>query len=355
MEFVTSGLGDRLRRELRRAARVDIAVAYFNPDPQTLQALQRVPRLRLLVSDDFEINDPDSLQALDSRSNYIRAVSAELHGGNLHAKVYLIERKDGTNWAMVGSANLTRPGLCSNQEACVILDERDTTDTDALVDIRTWIGRSLGRHFDPIDFALARAIFTNRSRRIGIGSGVASTQPDATYWGLKPGECGEYWNHFLAESVIAMGWEPMPDTSTMSHEQMLSAYRVHWPSASDQSVYGNVGQIRRFTQEMSSGQLVLLCGRYDSTGGVDRDVYIYGIARTLDVGGRCYFYDRRSRWWHFKRHAAIQRICEPLPRSLVARALDCWAFVPTIIELDRPGFLRLERVLRSRLGIVVSV
>jgi len=61
------------------------------------------------------------LEALHQNGKWVRVISPEEHGGNLHAKVYLVTRSDKSLWAMVGSANLTRPGLTSNQEACVLL------------------------------------------------------------------------------------------------------------------------------------------------------------------------------------------------------------------------------------------
>lgn len=106
---------------------------------------------------------------------------------------------------------------------------------------------------------------------------------------------------------------------------------------------------------MSEGNLVLVCGRYDAIGNEDKDAYLYGIARTTAVDGQCYFYDADSDWYGLKRHARIQRIEQSLPRSLIARALGIRAIVPTIQELDRNGFVRLEKLLRRELGIVVNV
>ncbi len=106
---------------------------------------------------------------------------------------------------------------------------------------------------------------------------------------------------------------------------------------------------------MSAGNLALLCGRYDWIGRGDKNVYIYGIARTREVDGECYFYDADSDWFGLKRHATIQRVEQFLPRSLIAGALGIKSIVPTIQELTHRGFTRLETLLRKELGIVVSV
>lgn len=351
MEFATSDLQDRLLKELRQAAQADIGVAYFGPDEKVLAALKNVPRLRLLVANDFQANNPEPLESL-SRNHWVRAVVPELHGGNLHSKVYLIRRTDKSFWAMVGSANLTRPGLTTNQEACVILDSAEGND---LSDVRTWIAELFGQEYEEIDFELARAVFETRNRRSAKGATQKSLTPGATqFWALKPGRCGEFWQNFLAEDVVAMGWGEMKDPSAMTREQAAKAYRAVWTDDSVRTANFNVAQIIRFTQTMSSGDLVLICGRYDSVGA-EKDVYIYGIARTKPVNGQSYFYDAGSDWYRFKRHATIQRVEHYLPRSLVARALGVGSIVPTIQELDKARIARLEKLLQTELGVVLDV
>jgi HKD family nuclease len=345
MEFTTADLRDRLLKELRLADGAEIAVAYFNPDDKVLDALQKVPHLRLLVANDFQTNNPEPLEAL-SKNHWIRAVSAELHGGNLHSKVYMLRRKDQTFWAMVGSANLTRPGLTTNQEACIILDSRH----DDLSDIHRWIKELFNQDFPEIDYARARQVFETRNRRKSNGTTNKATK----FWALKPGYCGEFWQHFLAEDVVAMGWGDMNDPSKMTREQAAAAYRKVWTDDSDGKVNSNVAQILKFTQGMSQGDLVLICGRYDSVGA-EKDAYIYGIARTKNVDRQCYFYDTDSDWYRFKRHANIQRIEQFLPRSLIASALGVGAIVPTIQDLDKDRFARFEKLLRIELGVVLNI
>jgi HKD family nuclease len=351
MEFATRDLQERLLKELRQAARADIGVAYFGPDEKVLAALQKVPCLRLLVANDFQANNPHPLEVL-SKNHWVRAVVPEVHGGNLHSKVYLIRRKNKSFWAMVGSANLTRPGLTTNQEACIILD---SAKGDDLSDVRRWIGELFGQEYEEIDFELAGAVFETRNRRTSKEATKKSLTTGATqFWALKAGYCGEYWQNFLAEDVVGMGWGQMKDPSDMTREQAKEAYRAVWTDDGVGAVNGNVAQIIRFTQTMNSGDLVLICGRYDSAG-TEKDAYIYGIARTNTVNGQCYFYDAESDWYRLKRHATIQRVEQYLPRRLVARALGVWAIVPTILDLDQAGFTRLEKLLRTELGVVLDI
>lgn len=353
MEFATTDLRDRLLQQLRQAERADVAVAYFCPDRETLTALWGLPGLRLLVANDFQVNNPDGLESLADAGHWVRAVSPELHGGNLHSKVYVVHRRDNSTWAMVGSANLTRPGLTTNQEACVVLDSRQPADRATLDDIRTWMEDLLGQEFQPINFELARAVFTTRNRRHGGGDGAATVA--SRYWALKPGYCGEYWQDVLAEGVISIGWASLPDISGMTREEAVAVYRAEYRDHAPGAAVANVNQIMRFIHSMGSGDLVLLCGRIDSVGTEDKPAHIYGVARTRDVGGRGFFFDEDSDWHCFKRHATIQRIDQALPRSMLIEALSTGSIVPTIQALDAEGFAALEALLLNELGVVLDV
>lgn len=352
MQFAKADLRSRLHDELAKAARADIAVAFFSPEPATLAALQAVPELRLLVSNSFQVNNPDALEALHRNNHWVRALPPEGYGGNLHAKVYLMSRKDKSTWAMVGSANLTRSGLTSNQEACVVLDSNVPADAATLQQIRDWVDGLFDQNLPEIDFDLARAVFESQHHHHSR-PGVATVT--GGHWALKPGELGEFWHNWLAERVVSIGWRQLPDTAAMTRTRADAAYRTARPDDTAGQVNTNVPQILRFTQSMQTGDRVLICGRYDAVGAVDRDVYLYGVARTLEVNGTGYYFDSDSDWHRCKRHARIQPIEESLPRSLVAEALQRGSFVPTIMQLDQLQFTALEEMLRTELGVVVDV
>jgi len=356
MEFLTSDLRATLLTELRRAASVQIAVAFFCPEEDVLASLKTVPRLKLLVADNFQVNNPANLKALSEEGHWVRALNAEAHGGNLHSKVYLVRRRDDSYWALVGSANLTRPGLTSNQEACVSFDSRAAVDIRPLSEIRAWLRQLLEQGYPQIDFEIAKMVFEAQKERPHQKAKATSAQDISNrYWALKPGYCGEYWERFLAENVVAIGWEDIGDPSAMTHDEIARAYRKTWPDAKKGQVRTSVPQIIRFSQTMNDGDLVVICGRYTSIGHEDTEAYIYGVARVRTVNGECYFFDHESDWYGLKRHATIQVIKQSLPRSLVARALGVKSIVPTIQELDRKGFGRLEALLRRDLGIVLRI
>lgn len=172
---------------------------------------------------------------------------------------------------------------------------------------------------------------------------------------MKPGKTGECWQEFLAENVIAIGWNKLKgNPSVMSPEQIDKAYRATWPEVSDGHVNVNVPQITKFSQSMGGGDLVLICGRYDSVNE-NKDVYIYGVARTESKNGKCFFDDKRSGWFRFKRHAAIQRIEEFIPQNMIAIALGKGSLAQTIHALDKDAFDRLADVLSAELGIAINV
>lgn len=59
----------------------------------------------------------------------------------MHAKSYYVRRTDGTQTALVGSANLTLSGLRGNHESAIVLDTRVTPDApcgEVLAAIRAW-------------------------------------------------------------------------------------------------------------------------------------------------------------------------------------------------------------------------
>src|SRR6185503_16668012 len=108
MKFIATDLGEALHTQLNMVSKVRVAVAYFNPEDTTLAALSKLSNLELVISDDFQINNPYKLESLLG-CGVVHAIPADAEVGKLHAKVFIIVRNDGSRWAMIGSANLTRP------------------------------------------------------------------------------------------------------------------------------------------------------------------------------------------------------------------------------------------------------
>lgn len=361
MEFATANLGTTLLRELKVASKVVAAVAYFNPEDTVLSALKKVPKLKLLITADFQVNNPYKLASLCRTGVWVRAVPVDSTTGKLHSKVFFVHRRDGTCWAMVGSANLTRAGLFSNQEACLVLDSRQKSDEVQLSQIKAWLDTICGGEYPEIDFEVATSIYETRARIKVTSVTSRSTESELTqadgYWALKPGWGGEYWQNFLAENVISLGWGEMSgNPAILSPQEIGKSYRKEWPKDTEGTVHINVAQIIKFAQSIGVGDIVLICGRYDGTLlGKSRDVFIYGVAQTIEIGGKCFFDDKRSNWFRFKRRAIIQRIELAIPRKTIAKALNKGAFVPTIQSITRDGFERLSKVLHVEYGVTINV
>ena len=354
MKFATADLGKVLRTELRLASEASIAVAYFNPDDTILSALTRLPSLKLVISADFQVNDPYKLESL-ARRGTLRAVPADANAGKLHSKVFLIHRKDGTRWAMVGSANLTRPGLFCNQEACVILDSAQPADVPHLNDIEAWFKRVLNEPNQKIDFGVAKRIFDTRKKYRLLPPDSAATRSDKPvdsrrYWVLKTteGVHGEaHWEDFLAEDIIAIGWCDIGvDPSVVRGEALEKAIRRAYPDGKD--VKRAAKKLGWFV-DMDSGDLVLICQGFSPNQR--KPVHIYGIAR---VEGR-FRNDAKSRWWRFKHKAVIQPIGEHVPRDIIAGALNKGSLLEAIHKLKPKEYAAFVNALRDEFGITISV
>jgi phosphatidylserine/phosphatidylglycerophosphate/cardiolipin synthase-like enzyme len=196
--------------ELRNAAEVRIAVAYFSPDEQILTVLRNIPQLTLIISEEFTINNPYKLEKLPSTTNVL-SVPPYSESGKLHAKVLIVKRRNGSLWTLVGSANLTWQGLFSNQEACVALESQNEADRPSLRSIIDWFD-SLKANLKPPNLDAAKQVFDTRSSyRLEQRPMSKKTLEETTcYWALKStsGSGGhQHWPSFVAESVIAIGWE----------------------------------------------------------------------------------------------------------------------------------------------------
>ncbi len=238
MLFVTQkDVGKMVLNELREAAEVRIAVAYFNPDEQILTALHNIPQLTLIFSEEFTINNPYKLEELPSTAKVL-SVPPYSEGGKLHAKVLIVKRRDGSFWTLVGSANLTWQGLFSNQEACVALESQNEADRPSLRSITDWFD-SLLTNARPPDLDAAKQVFDTRSSYRLEKRSVSQKAREGTtcYWALKStsGSDGEqHWPSFVAESVIAIGWEKINvDPSSVSEAQLSNAITAAYEEKDD--------------------------------------------------------------------------------------------------------------------------
>src|SRR5882724_778322 len=348
MRFATQNLREVLQAELGLAGKVKIAVAFFNPEDAVLAALRTVPDLKLIVSENFEINNPYKLERL-AQSATIGMVPADTTAGKLHAKVFLVRRRNGSLWGLVGSANLTRPGLSSNQEACVILESSETADLILLNEIEAWFNR-LEDSCVQIDFALAKEVFNTRAR-YGLDitqDARAETKNETRYWALKTteGATGQsHWQDFLAENVIAIGW-PLArvNPAFVEKRELEEAIKKAYPGED----YKRAATKILWFVRLLIGDVVLICRGYNSqqTG----DVHIYGIARITEQ----YRYEPNS-WWIHKHKAILQIIDDRLPVHLVREALTKKSLMQTLHLLSPEEFEAFARVLQLTLGITINI
>jgi hypothetical protein len=348
MIFVTQpDIGRIVLNELHNAIDVRLAMAYFNPDKGALTALRDVPRLTLIISEEFTINDPYKLEELPSTAT-VRSVPADSENGKLHAKVLVVKRPDGDLWVLVGSANMTWQGLFSNQEACVVLESRNTADRTAIDRITDWFDSLLNTARSP-DLEAAKTVFNSRSQYRLERRPVSTTTTEATtrYWALKctSGSLGEvHWPSFLSEHEIAIGWPDIGvDPSGVSKLEIRDAIADAYPDEMDAT--GAADKITKFV-ELNIGDIVLICRGFPSNSR--EPVHIYGIARVTGP----FRDDRSSKWaWRFKHDAVIQQVQMYLPKEVVATALGKGSLLGAINALDRSGIERLV----EQLGVPLEV
>lgn len=346
MQFVSDGIGDLVLAQLADASEARLAVAFFNPDDRMLGALAALPKLTLVISEEFTVNNPYKLEKLASAT--LRSVPPDAAGGKLHAKVLIVKRRDGTLWVLLGSANLTRSGMFANQEACVTMNSGNSADARQVREIMEWFDALVSTAQAP-DLELAKLVFDARSRYRLMPRLQGKESEAEGYWALKTtsGSTGKsHWQSFLAESVIAVGWRELQvDPSKVSDAQLRSAITATYP---EEAAAIAATTIRRFVQ-LREGDIVLLCRGYAPVQ--ERDVHIHGVARVTGP----FRDDQHSTWdWHFKHDAVIQVIDMDVPKETVARALGKQSLMKTIHVLDKVGFERLAAELKKA-GVTIEV
>ena len=347
MKFVHEGIGELVLKELGKATECRLAVAFFNPDEKMLNALSRLgSKLSLVISEEFTISNPYKIEQLKKAK--VRSVPPDDANGKLHAKVLIMKRVDASCWVLLGSANLTHPGMFSNQEACVVMESGRTGEEQPVAEIRDWFDALFDRAKVP-DLKQAKLIFDARSHYVLIPRPKSPVAKEAGYWALKTtsGATGkQHWPSFVADSAVAVGWSDIPiDPSQVSDEKLRGAIRKTYP---DDDVPGAAAKIRKFV-EMKEGDIVLVCRGYSPQQTTD--VHIHGLARVTGP----FRVDHRPKWdWKFKHDAVIQVVNMDLPKKTVAVALGKDSLMQTIHQLDAAGFDRLAVELKER-GVQVEV
>jgi len=349
MEFLTDGIGDCLLKTLRKATRVRMASAFFCLGSETLELLNAVKHLTLVVSEEFTINDPHKLEKLTAAIKL--SVPPDSDDGKLHAKVFIADMPDGAVWVLIGSANLTEQGLFYNQEACIALDSTRPEDRKPITDAQRWF-QILEKRARPINMIQAKAIWKTRSRQ-RLSTVAKSNQAAPSYWAIKTTEGGhshsiEHWDMFERESVIALGWEAVVvDPSAVGDQTLQQAVAQAFPDMKPRSRSFAARTLRSFS-EMPLGSLVMICHGYSSTAKDHNLVKIYAFARVVDVLKAVPFVAGE---WRFRRPVIMQIVHKTLTVGMMRKLLDLGSFMTTLHELDRSGIEAVAQELGIQIGV----
>jgi hypothetical protein len=256
---------------------------------------------------------------------------------------------DGSDWVLVGSANLTDQGMFYNQEACIALSSFEPADRSSILEIKDWFAKLL-RRSRPIDVKQAKAIwdmYGNQRRVLKITSKGAAPG----YYAVKTTSGGsnakEHWPVFEGESVVAIGWEDLTgDPSKMSEPLLRKAVKKaypHYTKASEDFAYNTV---RKFIN-MPDDSVVVVCRGY-APNQVKTPVRIYAFARVI---GPFYVDTAAPPEWRFKRPVVLQPIEQTLSAQVLRGLLGKDNFMQTMHDLNRAS---VEAV-ATELGIQIEV
>jgi HKD family nuclease len=348
MEFLTVGkIGDAVCKVLSEAVKVRIASAFFLPGKDTLELLNATKNLTLVISEEFTVNNPEKLEALTSAVT--RSVPTDSKDGKLHAKVFLAEMPGGSDWVLVGSANLTDQGLFFNQEACILLSSLETGDRKAIADIKDWFAKLYARS-RAIDMKQAKAIWAAHGGQQRMPK-LKVPAPAPGYYALKTTSGGsggkEHWGMFEEDSAVAIGWEDVAgDPSKLSETALRKALVTGYPHFTKSAEDFAFNTFRKFI-DMPNDSIVMVCRGY-APNQVRTPVRIYAFARVV---GSFYVDTGASPEWRFKRKVVFQPVEQTLSANVLKALLSKDSFMQTMHNLDQGS---VEAV-ASELGIEIEV
>jgi len=164
------------------------------------------------------------------------------------------------------------------------------------------------------------------------------------YWVLKTRETWnrqgftDHWDDFMAESVIAIGWEKIdvaPDKASM--DEIVAAIKKAY-GGRDKSTTTNARTIQKFVS-ISQGDKVLLCQGY--APNQVKKVRLYGTAL---VTGPFEDHDSEKWRWRFRHKAKIEPFGlnrKDVPKEFLVRRLQKKSLLQTLHEISKKGFERV--------------
>ncbi|MDQ8206185.1 restriction endonuclease [Coraliomargarita sp. SDUM461003] len=90
-------------------------------------------------------------------------------------------------------------------------------------------------------------------------------QENKTLWGIHGGKTGDADSIFLKSKCIALGWDKMPDLSTLGGDREVFKAKIQeaYPDKKPGAIPNNAGQLYRFIHEVKIGDLVIYPSKMD--------------------------------------------------------------------------------------------
>lgn len=336
-----------------RATNVVIASPFFTYNNEIESLLISIPRLQVIVSDEFSTIDPGPLKLLSERASCdVSCIYRAQFGRRLHAKVFYAE-SSGRRQAMVGSANFTVRGLKGNEEQAVSFDSQFETDRPLLDEIEHWI-HELQQSATEVDWARAKRQYERspnpNDQADGFDTYLRSSAQN--FWVLKTTEGSDgqsRWRDFVEEGVISIGWKGivriMGDEGLEPNEytrEDLYAAAVRWTE--EENRFGDPNHAARmldcFASEFSIGDRIIVCRGYAFRQRAD--VHLYGLAI---VDGNA-FDDATSHWWRLNRRAVLEPMRIDLPTEAFVNTLGKRSLLQTVHQISEQAYQRFLRRIR---------
>jgi HKD family nuclease len=354
MEIIFEDLQNIVHQKLKAASSIIIAVAYFRPDIETLKTLKNIPKIKIIVSKEFDKSDPYKLEEIILGQENHTAKCIPVFPNRLHAKMIYGKRTDGSSFAFVGSANLTSDGLSQNREATILFDSDTKNDEGTLRDISEWL-KALYKTASDINYVEAKKIFDSSPHHY-IGR-ESDTGKSTKYWTIKTRDgqdpdADDFWSKFRSEEVIALGWGGglKTDPREISLNELRTIYQKegHPPTKAGR-IANEIKQFSGQNNGIKTHDIVWIIGSF--TPNQKHPVYIYGVAK---VEGEL-VPDFDSKWWKHKRKATII----PIERTIeIAKARECFemdAMTETLYLLNKASFEKVSTQIHKQHGITINL
>jgi len=118
---------------------------------------------------------------------------------------------------------------------------------------------------------------------------------DQTLWAVRAGSQDEAYDLFLKKNRIALGWEEIPDLTTLGNDREDFKMKLAeiWPDNTAMSIANGAGQLFRFVHEMKEGDWVAYPAKRDRTVHIGKAVGAYEYAPNIN---KEYPHQRKVKW-----------------------------------------------------------